>query len=183
MSAAYHLLVADMVRASDHDLRTILAAADSSRDTFRALWQQNDLRDLILTHDDADMVWDGFVGLLNRHVANGDPIHPLIVSPGELAFLKISCADGLPLLRPYQEQDPQSFPEIAEEMAVMSGLYHIARLRQEMAEHYGNADAIIRHHDNITDQWRDSPKRYWGAPFPANGFGDDGFIGESGRTT
>lgn len=48
---------------------------------------------------------------------------------------------------------------------------------------YGDTDAIIRHHDNITDQWRDSPKRYWGAPFPANGFGDDGFIGESGQTT
>lgn len=134
MSATYHLLVADIARASDHDLRTILAAADISRDSFRTLWRQHDLRHLVLTDDDAEMVWDGFVGFLDRHVANGDPVHPLIVSPGELAFLKISCADGLPLLLPYQE--PQPFPDIVEEMTVMSGLYHAARLREEMAAHY-----------------------------------------------
>lgn len=136
MSATYHLLVADIASASDHDLRTILAAADISRETFRTLWRQHDFRHLVLTQDDAVMVWNGFVGFLDRYVANGDPIHPLIVSPGEFALLKISCADGLPLLRPYKDQEPQPFPEISEEMSVMSGLYHIARLREEMAQHY-----------------------------------------------
>lgn len=162
MSATYHLLVADIARASDHDLRTILAAADASKDAFHALWLQHDLRHLVLTHDDADKVWDGFVGFLNRHVANGDPILPLIISPGELAFLKISCADGLPLLRPYQDQEPQPFPEIAEEMAVMSGLYHIARLRDEMAQHYtrlhyitdvANSDEVQRLRNYFAERW------------------------------
>lgn len=136
MSATYHLLVADTSRASDHDLRTILTATEASREIFRAQWAQHDLRHLVLTHADADMVWDGFVGFLGRHVAHGVPIHPLIISPGSLAFVRLSCLDGLPLLLPYQGQEPQPFAEVAEEMAVMSGLYHISRLREEMAQHY-----------------------------------------------
>lgn len=148
MSATYHLLVADIARASDHDFRTILVAADASRETFRTQWQQHDLRHLVLTHDDADMVWDGFVGFLDRYVSNGDPIHPLIVSHGELALLKISCADGLPLLRPYQDQEPQSYPEIVEKMAVMSGLYHTARLREELAQHFTRLHYITDANDS-----------------------------------
>lgn len=162
MSASYYLLVADIARTSDHDLRTILAAAETSRESFRSQWRQHDLRHLVLTSDDADMVWDGFVGFLDRHVANGDPIHPLIVSPGELAFLKISCADSLPLLLPYQDQEPQPFPDIAEEMTVMSGLYHAARLREEMAQHYtrlhyitdvSDSDEVQKLRNHFAERW------------------------------
>lgn len=136
MSATYYLLAADIARASDHDLRTILTAAEASREAFHTQWKQHDLRRLVLTNDDADMVWDGFVGFLSRYVANGDPIHPLIVSPGELALLKMSCEDGLPLLRPYQDQGQQPFADIVEEMSVIAAIYHAVRLRDELAAHY-----------------------------------------------
>lgn len=162
MSATYHILVADITRASDHDLRTILAAAEASRETFHTLWQQHDLRHLVLTHDDADMVWEGFVGFLGRHVTHGAPIHPLVVSPGSLAFLRLSCLDGLPLLLPYHDREPQPFPQIVEEMAVMSGLYHAARLREEMAQHYtrlhyitdtANSDEVQKLRNYFAERW------------------------------
>jgi len=162
MSATYYLLVADIARASDHDLRTILAAAETSRDTFRALWQQHDLRHLVLTNEDADMVWDGFVGFLGRYVANGDPVHPLIINPGSLAMLRLACMDGLPLLLPYQNREPQPFPDIAEEMTVMSGLYHAARLREEMAQHYtrlhyitdvSDSDEVQKLRNHFAERW------------------------------
>ena len=162
MSATYYLLVADMAHASDQDLRTILAAAETGRDTFRALWQQHDLRHLVLTNEDADMVWDGFVGFLGRYVANGDPVHPLIISPGSLAMLRLACMDGLPLLLPHQDQEPQPFPAIVEEMTVMSGLYHAARLREEMAQHYtrlhhitdvSDSDEVQKLRNHFAERW------------------------------